>query len=450
MSTQRNRRLLLTLPACAVPMLSACGGGGDLTYDTEQSLYMVGDAITPNNPHTSSTTTNVPASWKPKFFVNPALPAGLVLNAQTGVISGTPTKLKRQATHTVTALSLKGSAEAKLRITVTGRGAWTPAAALPGARRFASLTRLSDRTVLAAGGDMQFVATTSAQIYESASGSWRPAASMHLARSEHQAVALADGRVLVLGGRLSLVDATGAAEIYNPATDAWTETGSMKETRAGASAHLLPNGKVLVMGGYTVAPGLTYRDSAELYDPSTGEWTLQTERMSLARGQHAGVLLPGGLQVLLVGGTGTKGYAQSIELYTLGSATQSLVTYAGNGGPHCAVVLDDGSVLIVTSGIERVRRLNPATMTWTETVLSDVHVAPTMNLLSDGRVLLAGGTGDNSCRIFNPDVNLWTAAAPMNGPRQFGSSVLLGDGSVLAVGGVLRGAYLETAERYIP
>lgn len=119
--TQRNRRLLLTLPACTVPLLAACGGG-DIGYDTEQALYVVGEAITPNNPNWTGSTPQGAGNTKTTFSVWPALPAGLALNHQTGVISGTPTKLKRQGTHVVTAWNKWGVAEAKLRITVTGRG----------------------------------------------------------------------------------------------------------------------------------------------------------------------------------------------------------------------------------------------------------------------------------------------------------------------------------------
>src|SRR5260370_24093360 len=52
----------------------------------------------------------------------------------------------------------------------------------------------------------------------------------------------------------------------------WTKTGSLNTTRAGHSATLLPNGQVLVAGG----EGTTgFLNSAELYDPSKGKWTVK-------------------------------------------------------------------------------------------------------------------------------------------------------------------------------
>src|SRR5438105_1762049 len=50
----------------------------------------------------------------------------------------------------------------------------------------------------------------------------------------------------------------------------WSYTGSLNTPRSGHTATLLPNGKVLVAGGYSGGP----LDSAELYDPATGTWSV--------------------------------------------------------------------------------------------------------------------------------------------------------------------------------
>lgn len=54
----------------------------------------------------------------PVFTVSPALPAGLVLNAATGLITGTPSTLTAQNTYTVTATNSYGSTTAVLTFTV--------------------------------------------------------------------------------------------------------------------------------------------------------------------------------------------------------------------------------------------------------------------------------------------------------------------------------------------
>ena len=52
----------------------------------------------------------------------------------------------------------------------------------------------------------------------------------------------------------------------------WIPTGSLNIPRYGHTATLLPNGKVLVTGGR----GYNYEalNSAELYDPATGTWSI--------------------------------------------------------------------------------------------------------------------------------------------------------------------------------
>ena len=83
----------------------------NLTYAVNPATYTVGTAITANTP--SSSGGDVTA-----YSVSPALPAGLSLNTNTGVISGTPTTATSTATYTITASNSAGSTTAGLKITV--------------------------------------------------------------------------------------------------------------------------------------------------------------------------------------------------------------------------------------------------------------------------------------------------------------------------------------------
>lgn len=127
------------------------------------------------------------------------------------------------------------------------------------------------------------------------SNSWTPTGSMTSARTHHIATLLANGEGLVAGGLSNGgspigTSCTSAAELYNPSTGQWTATGSMTVTRGNHTATLLPNGKVLVAGGLC-SGGFTYPDnSAELYDPSTGTWKA-TGSMNVARANTAAALL---------------------------------------------------------------------------------------------------------------------------------------------------------------
>ncbi|PNG58871.1 MULTISPECIES: kelch repeat-containing protein [unclassified Variovorax] len=422
-----------------------------VAYGTPQALYVTTEPIVPNTPQvTGGTPTG--------FTVSPALPAGLSLNALTGAITGTPTTIQPQATYTITASNSAGSAQAQVRIIVTGRGSWTPTDAIPIARHYFAMTLLPNGKALAVGGFTGSGVTNSVVIYDPATGNWTAAAPMLSARSDPSATVLLDGRVLVVGGDAPGIVSLASAEIYDPDANTWTATGSMAEARVRHSATLLPNGKLLVIGGYRQTPALSFSQTAELYDPATGTWTPMATPMSFQRAQHAAQLLPGGNDVLLIGGVSGSGFVTSAELFPVndsGSTTPVAGAVPG-GNVYTSVQLPDGSVLATADGSNTALRFRPATSSWTTSSLngSSTRTLPTMTTLADGRVLLAGGTGSggvrlNTAEIYNPEANVWTTAAAMSTGRSAASAVLLNDGSVLTVGGFDAGE-IDAAERYLP
>jgi len=83
-----------------------------LAYSANPAVYTLGVAIASNSPANGGGAVV-------SYAVAPALPAGLALDATTGVISGTPTALSPAASYTVTATNLGGHTTASLSITVT-------------------------------------------------------------------------------------------------------------------------------------------------------------------------------------------------------------------------------------------------------------------------------------------------------------------------------------------
>lgn len=85
---------------------------------------------------------------------------------------------------------------------------------------------------------------------------------------------------------------------------------------------------------------------------------------------------------------------------------------------------------------------------------------PTATLLSDGRVLIVGGTNSsnvpsNAVEIFNPEANsgagAWTTGPSLTTARVVHTAELLTDGRVLVVGGLGAGStYLNSAEIFSP
>ena len=83
-----------------------------------------------------------------------------------------------------------------------------------------------------------------------ASGTFQKTGSMNVARISHTATLLSNGEVLVAGGDISSLggNCPSSAELFNPSTGAWTLTGCMTTARGNHQAVLLPSGEVLVAG----------------------------------------------------------------------------------------------------------------------------------------------------------------------------------------------------------
>ena len=82
-----------------------------LSYSTNPAVYTVGTAIAPNTP-------SIGGGAVASYSVSPPLPAGLVLNSTTGVITGIPTTATPAASYTVTASNTGGASTASLSINI--------------------------------------------------------------------------------------------------------------------------------------------------------------------------------------------------------------------------------------------------------------------------------------------------------------------------------------------
>ncbi|MGK3961430.1 Kelch repeat-containing protein [Sorangium sp. So ce118] len=122
-------------------------------------------------------------------------------------------------------------------------------------------------------------------------------------------------------------------------------------------------------------------------------------------------------------------------------------TPVGFRSAQTPTLLPDGTVLVIgpspSVGLGPVStwRFDPATGVWTPaatTVAS--RSGHTATLLQDGRVLVAGGDqsggyGGVQVEVYDPVNDAWTARAPLNVPRVRHSATLLSDGRVLVAGG---------------
>src|SRR6185295_3050085 len=91
---------------------------------------------------------------------------------------------------------------------------------------------------------------------------------MNSIRRFHSAKLLPNGKVLVAGGQQEGLNPLNSAELFDPVTGKWTLTGSMGTAHVGQITELLPTGNVLVAGGQdTNFAALT---ASEVYDVGLG------------------------------------------------------------------------------------------------------------------------------------------------------------------------------------
>jgi N-acetylneuraminic acid mutarotase len=233
---------------------------------------------------------------------------------------------------------------------------------------------------------------------------------------------LPDGEVLVVGGIDLDQIVLNSAEIYNPATGNWRSADTLNTARFGHTATLLSNGEVLVVGGvggpYN-ASSLDYLCSAEIYNPANNQWT--TISSSLLNSAEF--------------------YNPSNKTWTVTTSPMNVPRYA-----HTATLLPNGEVLVAggfdSSGnpVNTAELYNPATEMWTPTgSLNTPRAAHTATLLPNGLVLVVGGEDSSDvladAELFNPMTGKWTVTSSPATACEFHTATLLPDGQVLIVGG---------------
>jgi Kelch motif/Galactose oxidase, central domain len=253
--------------------------------------------------------------------------------------------------------------------------------------------------VLIAGGWIGHGTTDEAELYDPATRKFSPIAHMITKRGRPEATLLRDGNVLITGGGADN-DGPGStitsAEIFDASTLKFRPAGGMHIARIAHTATLLPDGRVLIAGGR----GSEVNASAEIYDPESGTFS-ETGHMNTARYKHTAGLLPDG-RVLLAGGSDDRdwhGTLASAEIYDPQRGTFSLTASLHDARfklPGAAVQLKSG-LLLVAGGARKAEVYDERTGTFTVVSgdIGDARHYMSETLLSDGRVLLAGGYPNN-------------------------------------------------------
>ena len=283
-----------------------------------------------------------------------------------------------RAGHTSTTLAdgrilvAGGATSASAEVFSGPANSWTPTGPMKKARTHPFATRLSNGRVLVASGGQ------GAEVYNPSTNAWTatgaipsgvtvppstPSVEYRRIRNEVDGlVPLSNGRALAIVGHeiAVLPDCPGSCSgtytetdvvLYTASSNSWTLLPNMPEQLIGTTATLLGNGRVLVLGGSDGTDhGERYvSDSAQIYEPASGEW-LTRSPMNDERYLHTATLLADG-RVLVAGGVtgpccGDSRLASSEVYVPADKAFARLPAMTSARQRHVAVRLDDGRVLV--------------------------------------------------------------------------------------------------------
>lgn len=364
--------------------------------------------------------------------------------------------------------------------THTSAGAFEPTGSMTTGRIGDAAVLLKDGRVLVVGGD----GGQTSELYDPTSGKFTATGPMTAARENPTATLLPDGRVLIAGGDPAAAFGDGrlasaaSAELYDPNTGKFSPTGSMTGPHSGQTAILLSTGKVLMAGGTNLENGKLA--TAELFDPNTGKFSPTGSMDGPARQALAFPLSDG--RVFLSLGSEAEIYNPNSGTFDTDSAGLLLrdgdfegqtgnmlpnghALLVGGLGFHGTLLYDAVECSVPLADTAKRQQSGWAPDYWFEPHMITLRLNHTATLLSDGRVLVAGGKSfyvmegidklpeqhpTGAAELYDYRTHTFTSTGSLATPRTDATAVALMDGRVLVLGGEdIDNRILASAELWI-
>ncbi len=346
-----------------------------------------------------------------------------------------------------------------------------PTGSLNVARSNPVALRVPSGRVLVIGGETisDRTALDSIEEYDPEAGTFTEVATLAIPRVNHTATLMPDGRVLIVGGGSSTsnglpagTDATDSVVFYDPESYAFEDAAPLLHARSHHAAVLLDDGRVLVVGGAAASSAGLFQDvaEAEVFDPSTGEWTA-AGTLGTPRAMARVELDADGAPVVIGGLSGSPAPIAHVERWNADTRTFSSAGDLVGPGRfyHATTRLASGRVLVVggiSAGffVATVEALDPGAAAFVEqaplpSARNGVALAQT-----DGELIALGGFSSDGGGgyLTLDDILLYDASAgafervgtlPLS--RSGMAAVTLDSGVVLVVGGYTTGLPTDLA-----
>lgn len=326
-------------PPSSAPQARALSG--TFTYSSSLSSYTKELTIDHNTP-------TLQASSQVSFSISPALPAGLILNSNTGVISGAPAATSSTTQYTVTATHTDSStATSLIQVGVRASWAWVKGRQTPGSAGeygiqgiAASINSPGAREFMGGAADSSGVFWMFGGIGRDSNGNLGNLGDLWKFNGQDW--------VWVTGPNTK--DPSG---IYG--TKHVESSGSRPGGRRVGASWVDQNGNFWIFGGFGVISGLTgYLNDLWRYRPSTGRWTwvagdntLNAPTVSGTRGVASPSNTPGArLQATtwidrngnlwLMGGHANSGAQMYNDLWKFDVVSENWTWISGNIAPNSA------------------------------------------------------------------------------------------------------------------